>query len=190
MRLEVTGRQVEITPTLRRLVERKLAKIDRKLKDAIVSLQVVLTKEKYRNLVEMTLHARSGHIMKAMANGQAWEASIGEAAEKLEQQAHTLKGKWTERKRRATPGKVISARTVEAEPEKKEKTPAAAADRPEPKIVHSSRYATKPMTVEEAALLVSDRDEAFVVFRNATTDSVNVLYRRRDGNLGLIEPEA
>lgn len=187
MRLELTGRQVEITPTLRRLVERKLAKIDRKLKDAAVSVQVVLTKEKYRNLVEMTLHARGDHILRALANGHAWEASIGEAVEKLEQQARTLKGKWTERKRRATPGKVISARAVEVAPGEES---AAAAAPPEPRIVQSSRYAIKPMTVEEAALLVSDRDEAFVVFRNATTDSVNVLYRRRDGNLGLIEPEA
>lgn len=186
MRLELTGRQVEITPALRRLVDRKLTKLDRKLKDAIVSGQVVLTKDKYRHVADVTLHVRGDHILHGVGEGTAWEASVGQAAEKLDQQAITLKGKWTERKRRAMPGKVISAEAL-ARPEPAEESAEA---KKAPRIVPTPRYPVKPMTVEEAALVIMDRKEAFVVFRNAATDSINVLYRRKDGQLGLIEPEA
>jgi putative sigma-54 modulation protein len=184
MRLELTGRQVEITPALRKLVDRKLTKLDRKLKDAGVSAQVVLTKDKYRNVTEMTLHARGDHMLHGVGEGRAWEESVGEAVEKLVQQATTLKGKWTERKRRATPAKVIASRA--AEPGAGAAPPAESAAR----IVPTPRYPVKPMMVEEAALVLADRKEAFIVFRNAASDSINVLYRRKDGNLGLIEPEA
>jgi putative sigma-54 modulation protein len=55
--------------------------------------------------------------------------------------------------------------------------------------VRASRYAVKPMSIEDAALRVESADETFVVFRNADTDAVSILYRRKDGNLGLIEPD-
>jgi putative sigma-54 modulation protein len=58
------------------------------------------------------------------------------------------------------------------------------------RIIRARRYAVKPMSVDEAALEVGGGDAAFLVFRNATTDTINVLFRRPDGNLGLIEPEA
>ena len=59
----------------------------------------------------------------------------------------------------------------------------------EVRIIRTRRYAVKPMSVDEAALEVSAVQGAFIVFRNASTDTVNVLFRRPDGNLGLIEPE-
>jgi putative sigma-54 modulation protein len=58
------------------------------------------------------------------------------------------------------------------------------------RIIRARRYEVKPMSVDEAALEVVDGDDAFLVFRNAATDTINVLFRRPDGNLGLIEPEA
>jgi putative sigma-54 modulation protein len=58
------------------------------------------------------------------------------------------------------------------------------------RIIRARRYAVKPMSVDEAALEVGGGDAAFLVFRNAATDTINVLFRRPDGNLGLIEPEA
>ena len=59
----------------------------------------------------------------------------------------------------------------------------------EPRIVETSSIPIKPMTIEEAVLQLEDSSDAFFVFRNATTDRVNVLYRRADRNLGLITPE-
>src|SRR5215472_15034395 len=101
MRLELTGRHVEITPTLRRLVDTKLAKLERMLNDSAVSAQAVLTREKYRHRAEITLHARGEKFLHGVGNANAWEASLSQAIEKITQQAQKVKGKWQERKRRA-----------------------------------------------------------------------------------------
>ncbi len=178
MRLELTGRHVEITPDLRKQVEKKLAKLDRLLKGGIVSVQVVLSLEKYRHKSEVTVHTRGEHFLHGLADTNSWETSISDAIEKITQQLHKVKGKWQERKRRATSARVLAV----AEP--------AAAPAPKPRRVRRvPRYPVKPMTVEEAALSVDAGDDTFLVFRNATTDSINVVYRRKDGQLGLIEPE-
>ncbi len=179
MRLELTGRNVEITPALRKQVEKKLAKLDRLLQDGIVSTQVVLTLEKYRHLADFTVHTRGDHILSSLGASTAWETSISDAVEKITQQLQKVKGKWQQRKRRATSPRVLPV-------------PAEAPPAPEPKtrrVRRVPRYPVKPMTVEEAALTVDSGDDAFLVFRNATTDSINVVYRRKDGHLGLIEPE-
>jgi ribosome hibernation promoting factor len=57
-------------------------------------------------------------------------------------------------------------------------------------VIRATRYAVKPMSVEDAALRVESGPDTFLVFRNAETDSVTILYRRKDGNLGLIEPDS
>src|SRR5947209_11306822 len=102
MRLELTGRHVDITPTLRRLVDTKLAKLERMLNDSAVSAQAVLTREKYRHRVEITLHARGEKFLHGLGNSAAWETSVSQAVEKITQQAQKVKGKWQERKRRGT----------------------------------------------------------------------------------------
>jgi len=181
MRLVLTGRHVEINPTLRRLADQKLGKLERVLNNRIVSAQVVLTLEKYRHVVDITVHARGDHMLHGVGKSGAWEVSFGEAIEKIAQQAQKLKGKWQERKRRAIPAKAVLPPPLE-EPPVAEPAP--------PRIVRVSRYIVRPMTVEEAAMAVGDGKDAFLVFRNAKTESVNVLYRRKDGQLGWIEPEA
>jgi putative sigma-54 modulation protein len=181
MRLVLTGRHVEISPALRRLADKKLGKLDRVLNNAVVSAQVVLTLEKYLHVVDVTLHARGDHMLHGLGRANAWEASFSQAVEKITQQAQTLKGKWQERKRRATPARAVAPPVIE-EP--------AVEEPPPPRILRATRYAVKPMTVEEAAMAVPDGKDAFLVFRNAKTDGVAVLYRRKDGHLGLIEPEA
>ncbi len=181
MRLVLTGRHVEITPLLRKLVDQGLSKLDRVLNDGIVSAQVVLTLERYRHIVEITLHARGDRRLHGLGDTREWETSLAEAVEKLMGQAHKVKGKWEKRKRRAQ-----SARTMPAS------APASGAgEEPRPRrVVRTPRYAVKPMTVEEAALSVDESQESFLVFRNASTDTVSVVYRRKDGHLGLIEPES
>jgi len=180
MRLELTGRHVTITPVMRKSVERRLAALSRLLNDSIVSIQVVVSREKSRTHVDLTLHARGDHFLHGAATGRDLPAALGAAAEKLEHQAQKLKSKWSDHKR----GRVAAAKIG---------TPAAAAageDGNALRIVRARRYAVKPMSVDEAALEVAEERNAFLVFRNATTDTINVLFRRPDGNLGLIEPEA
>ena len=183
MRLVLTGRHVEITPALRKLVDRKMAKLDRMFGDALVSAQIVLTREKYRRVVEMIVHTRGDHMLHGSADNAAWEPSLTVALEKIVRQGKKIKGKWQERKRRATPAKTVAARGVAmAAPEARERTG--------PRIVRTPRCAVKPMTIEEAAEEVGAARDGFLVFRNAATDSINVLYRRKNGDFGLIEPEA
>ncbi len=180
MRLLLTGRHVEITPALRRFVERKLAKVERLLHDGIVSGQVVLSVEKYRQNVEIVIHARGDHMLRAIGISTGWQTAITDAVEKIAQQAQRVKGKWEVRKRQARTSKRVPAAPGPrpASPEERRR-----------RIVRASRYEVKPLTVEEAALTVGENLDAFVVFRNSLTDAINVLYRRKSGDLGLIEPE-
>ena len=182
MRLELTGRHVDVTPELRKLVEKRLAKLDRLLKGGIVSVQAVLTLEKYRHESEFTVHTRGDHFLHGLGGSTAWETSISAAIEKIEQQLVKMKGKWQERKRRATSQRVLVAEAAFAAP-----VPPEAPKKP--RVRRVPRYPVKPMTVDEAALAVVSGKDAFLVFRNATTDAINVLYRRKDGHLGLIDPE-
>jgi putative sigma-54 modulation protein len=178
MRLELTGRHVEITPTIRNLVDRKLARLTRMLNDSVVSAQVVLTREKYRHVTEMSVHMRGDHVLAGKTAGTTWTASVGQAVEKIEQQAQKVKGKWAERKRRAAPPRALPAPPG-----------TAAADEVLPRVVRASRYHVKPLSVDAAARVVEGGPDGFLVFRNSDTGAINVLYRRKDGDFGLIEPE-
>jgi putative sigma-54 modulation protein len=173
MRLDITGRHMEITAPVRQLITKRFARLERLLNDAAVSATVTLSKEKYRLRTEIAVHTRGDHVLRGNGEGNAWPLSIRQATEKVEQQAQTLKGKWDGRKRKAAPRVVRPV--VEAPPG--------------PRIIRATRYAVKPMSVEDAALRVDGAGETFVVFRNADTDAVSVLYRRKDGNFGLIESD-
>jgi putative sigma-54 modulation protein len=175
MRLDITGRHVEVTPALRQLISTRLARLERVLNDAAVSAVVIVTKEKYRYLTEMVVHTRGDHVLRGQGEGSGWPLSLRQAAEKIEQQAHKLKGKWDERKRGSAGSRVVTAPAAE---------PAAGR-----RIIRATRYAVKPMSLEDAALRVDGGQDTFVVFRNSENDAVSILYRRKDGNLGLIEPQ-
>jgi putative sigma-54 modulation protein len=201
MRLELTGRHVTITPASKKAVERRLAPIARMLNDSIVSVQVVVTKEKFRHHVDITLHARGDHFFHGEAAGRDLGTALASAVDKIERQAQRLKSKWSERKRQGiSPAKAASAAP---RPEQAAAKIARAVGAPEmasdaspmpsplaPRIIRARRYMVKPMAVEEAALRVGPREHNFIVFWNAETDAFSVLFRRPDGNLGLIEPEA
>jgi putative sigma-54 modulation protein len=198
MRLELTGRHVTITPGIRRLIEQRLAPMLRLLNDSAVSAQVVLTKEKARMHAELTLHARGEHFLHGEASGRDVASAVTAAADKVDRQVRSLKSRWSKGKRQGVSAAKAAAATPR--PERGARAfsgrgmPAAggrtAAEPRALRIVKARRYEVKPMSVDEAALEVTDGDDTFLVFRNAATDSINVLFRRADGNLGLIEPEA
>jgi putative sigma-54 modulation protein len=110
MPLSLTGRQIDITPALRQLVQRRLARLERKLGDAIVSTQVVLGREKYRYIADLTVHARGDHILHGIGSTVSWSTSLTAAVEKVMRQADRVKGKWQVRKR----GAVAARRPVRA----------------------------------------------------------------------------
>jgi len=176
MRVDITGRHVDVTPPLQRLIDNALKKLERILNDRAVSATVTLTKEKYRHIAEIILHARGDHTLTGVGQGNTWPLALRQAQAKVEQQAQKLKSKWTEGRHRRAADK----RTAEPAP-RPDTVPA-------PRVVRG-RYPIKPMSVEDAALRLESGAEAFVVFRDAESDSVNILYRRKDGNLALIEPD-
>ena len=176
MRLTLTGRHVEITPAIGRLVERKMARLVRVLNTRAVSGQVELWPEKFRHVVEVHVHARGGHMLKGRAVATSWDEALSQAVDRLVQQGQKLKGKWQERTREARPVK-------RAIPEPREALRAR-------RIVRARRYPVRIMTVEEAALALAPAPDAFLVFRNTDTGAVSVVFRRKDGDIGLIEPKA
>jgi putative sigma-54 modulation protein len=181
MRLVLKGRNVEVTPAIRRLVDGKLAKLDRVDQGVLVSAQVELARERHRCLVDVRIHARGDHMLHGSGVTGAWETSLSDALEKINLQVQKMKGKWQERKRRATPARALPVPEAVAAP----------AERPkEQRVRRASRYPVKPMTIDEAAMAMEEGGDSFLVFRNAATDSINVVYRRRNGDVGLIEPES
>ena|SRR5688572_17191068 len=198
MRLELTGRHVAITPAVRKLVEQRVAHVLRLLNDSAVSAQVVLRQEKTRVHAEVTLHARGEHFFHGAATGRDVATALSAAVEKIGRQAEKLKSKWTDGKRRG----ISAAKAGSAAPRPErggrgfsaERQPASRAGREggaaAPRIIRSRRYAVKPMSIEDAAAEIGDGNDGVIVFRNSMTDTVTVMFRRPDGNIGLIEPEA
>jgi putative sigma-54 modulation protein len=176
MKIEFTGRQTDVPKRVRALAERKLAKLARVLR-GITYVHVVLSSDKHRQIAEVTVHSRNLDLT-AEESSDDLGVSVAAVFDKLTRQAQRQVGKRRESKRRG-PG--LGARAGDG---------AAAPERSPTRIIRSRRFPVKPMTVDEAALEVGARDEGFLVFRDASTEKVSVLYRRKDGNLGLIEPEA
>jgi putative sigma-54 modulation protein len=190
MRLELTGRHVDITPALRRLVETKIGKLERVLNDSAVSAQAVLTREKHRHRTDITLHARGEKFLHGVGDSASWEASLSAAIAKISQQAQKVKGKWQGRKRQG------GAKDVPPLPGLRQ----AVAVRPVvrggssrarmPRIMQTSRQTIKPMTVSDAAKEMDIAREGVVVFRDPASAAIHVLYRRPNGELALLETEA
>jgi putative sigma-54 modulation protein len=182
MRLELTGRHVDITPALRRLVEIKLARLERLLPASALSAQVVLTRERHDRRADLTLHTRGEKFLHGAGRSSRWDAAMGEAVDKIKQQAKKVKGKWQERKRhlKEPPGPGAGERPP---------APPPVAVRM-PRILRSTRTALKPMSVADAAREAEASRDGIIVFRNEETAAVAVVVRRPTGELTLIETEA
>lgn len=179
MRLELTGRKLDITPNLRRLVERKLAKLERLLAHRALSAQVVLSPGKRFLRADITLHARGEKFLHAVGEASEWDAALSQAAEKIEQQAQKVKGKWQDRKRRGTAAPV-EVETVEPEAPR-QRTPARM-----PRVLRTMRQVVRSLSVADAARRLDGAEEGVVVFRDDETDGLSVLYRNSSGELVLV----
>ena len=177
MRVDITARHTELTAPLRQLIIKRIGRLDRVLNDAGMSAVVIVTKEKYRHRTEIAVHARGDRVLRGNGEANAWPLSVRDAVDRIEQQATKLKGKRDERKRKSSESRVVRPPAAER------------SSAPGTRVIRARRYAVKPMSVEDAALRIEDVSETFVVFRNSETEAISILYRRTDGNLGLIEPE-
>jgi putative sigma-54 modulation protein len=193
MRLELTGRQIDITAGVRRIVETKLAKMARMLQDSAVSAQVVVSRDKTGHRADVTLHARGEKFLHGVGRGDSLMFAMTQAVEKLGQQARRVKGKYEARKRRT--GKGVPAEAEAPEPRGARSAAAAPAETGRrtrvrmPRILRAERQRIRPMSVSDAAAQIDGGDGA-VVFRDTETSRIAVLYRAPGGDLTLIETEA
>jgi putative sigma-54 modulation protein len=178
MRIDYTGRNADVPRELRDVAERKLKKLEKVL-HGITDVHVVLSADKRRQQVEVSVRSPRLTLTAAEAGGDAGR-SLATVLEKLTRQAQRHVGRVRERKRRR-PETALWAGVLQAS------SPPADGG---PRVVRSRRFFAKPMTVDDAALEVSSSEDGLLVFRDAATSRLNVLYRRKDGTLGLIEPEA
>lgn len=178
MRFEYTGRHVEVSPAIRRHVEDHFKKLDHIFNgDSTLNTHVIIDVEKNRQIGEIIVNWRD-HTLTAKDTNADMYMALTRAMAKIEKQAVKLKKKIIDRKQGAR-----SVARVAPEPDGAlEATP-----RP-PRIIAARRYAVKPMTAEEASLRLSGETDQFLVFRDADTQRLGVIYKRKDGNYGLIEP--
>jgi putative sigma-54 modulation protein len=182
MQVHITGRQVAITPALRKFAEEKLRKVE-KLLGGPIEAHVVLAVEKRRHHAEIQVKSRTALLSGARETEDLY-ASIGDVVDKLERQALKHKEKLTTRKKRD--GRRTTASTPSPEPPPPPKRRKAYAG---PRIVLSDRYRLKPLSPEDAAMELDSQGGDLLVYRDDQTYRVNVLYRRKDGDFGLVDPE-
>jgi putative sigma-54 modulation protein len=178
MRLQVKGKNLEVPPAIREYAETKLAKLDRHLHE---TAQVELELSMERNpsiannaVAEATVWTK-GPVVRARESSSDMKASIDMLVGKLERQVKRAREK---RRRRFTRLREVTA-----------VAPSSMKANEEPQLVRTKQFALKPMTPEEAVLQLELIGHDFFVFRNAESGEVNVVYRRRAGNFGLIEPQ-
>jgi putative sigma-54 modulation protein len=151
-------------------VEKRLGKLDKYL-DNLGDAQVTLSVEKDSQRIEVTIPI-NGMILRGEESTGDMYASTDMVVDKLEKQIERHKGK-------------IIKRAGKGGAEAKK---ASLAEEDGPRVVRTKRFAIKPMAIDEAVLQMNLLGHSFFVFSNAETDQVNVVYKRKDGNYGLIEP--
>ena len=186
MKLDITGRHIDITPAIRDFTRDKLSKLEKWIDD-VIEAHVVLFVEKHRHTAELVVKSRH-HTFTGTDETRDMYASIGNVVDKIETQARRQKEKLSGRRKHMKSAARGSAAAAAAAPEDAEGDGAPSMNA-RPRIIRSNDLHMKPMSVEDAALQFIDSDREFIVYRDARSQRISVMYRRKDGNLGLIEPE-
>ncbi|HHU48635.1 MAG: ribosome hibernation-promoting factor, HPF/YfiA family [Caldicoprobacterales bacterium] len=178
MNIIISGKNMDITDALRRQINKKVGKLERYFVPG-TEAQVTLSVEKNRHIVEVTIPF-NGILIRAEESTDNMYASIDKVLDKLERQIHKYR---TKLERSFRTGAFVDDKMVFSKGEYRDQGDE------ELKIVRTKRFAVKPMSIEEALMQMDLLGHSFFVFSNADTDEVNVVYKRRDGRYGLIEPE-
>jgi putative sigma-54 modulation protein len=162
MNLKITAKNIEVTNALKGYVEKKMSKLE-KIKD-INEIWVTLSVEKYRQIADVKLNA-DGEIIKAKETSKDMYSSVDLVYELLERQLRRLKERYEDRR------KITATKTETVT---------------EPQIIVED-FSLKPMLAEEAVMQLQDTEQQFIVFENVENEKVSVLFRKTNGNYGLIE---
>ena len=176
MKVHITSRHEKLTDGLKDHIEDKIVKVERYL-GKIKEAHVVLNFESRMHVCEVVLTAK--HLkLSARSSSRDMYKSIDSALDRLEKQAQKNKEKRVDRHRDSDLS-TISHSLIRTPFEKEDGA----------SVVRTKKFAVKPMTVDEAALQLAASKDEFLVFSNADTDQTNVVYKRKDDHIGLIEPE-
>lgn len=170
--IRIHGKNIDVTPALREYVEKKFGRFD-KYFDETLQVQVGMEVERDHHIVEVTVPV-AGYILRGEEASPDMYASVDLVWDKLERQIHKYKTRLNRKPRQQS----AAARRQEAGP---------SAEVPRD-VIRVKRFPIKPMSLDEALLQIDLLGHDFYVFRNADSDDLNVIYRRRDGGFGLIEP--
>lgn len=176
MKMNFTGKNMEVTDALRDVTEKKLGKLE-KFFQTDISGNVTFSTEKNRKIIEVTINL-PGTILRAEESSDDMYASIDKTVDVLERQIRKHKTKLQKRYQNNETIRFdnVPPLTQEEEDDK-------------PRLVRRKRFGLKPMSADEAILQMELLRHNFFVFMDADTEDVSVVYKRKDGNYGLIEPE-
>ncbi len=174
MRITITGRNIDLTDGLKAAVEDKLGKLE-KYFTSDTDVFVTLSVEKERQKIEVTIPVK-GHIIRSEQVSSDMYVSIDLVEEVIERQLKKYRTKLIAKKQSAAD--YFQQEFIDTE-----------TDEEEVRIVRTKRFGMKPMYPEDACVQMELSGHDFFVFRNAETDEVNVVYRRKGNTYGLIEPE-
>ena len=181
MELQIAGTNLELTPAVHRYVERKLGKLNRHL-PSIIESKVEISEEKTRSpqqhyLVRVTVTGGvGGAVFHGEERGEDLFKAVDKVAAIMTRQLENHKGKLYEKGRGSSLARgELNEATEPVEPARK--------------VVKTKRFNVKPMSVDEAITQMELLGHSFFLFFDADAEEVRLLYRRNDGNYGLIEPE-
>lgn len=176
MKFEYTGRHIEVTPALRSHVEQHFDRINHLFNGKATKAHVIIEVEKGRHRSEIIVNWRND-VLTAQSSLSDMYQSLSQSIDKIEKQALRIKNKVIDKSHRAAKVSAITPQGAEVKP-----APNG------PRIINARRYAVKPMGAEEAAMRLDEEENQFLVFRNDTNEKLSVIYKRKDGNYGLIQP--
>lgn len=179
MEVVVRGKNVEVTPALRDHVTRKLSKLKKFFDHQPVIATAVLSVEKERQIIEVTVPVEGGLLLRGEEATPDMYSSVDLVVDKLERQFTKFKTRVQRHHEHGNHGEHDADAMAEMAPDR----PATPDE-----LVRKKTFPRKPMTLDEALLQMDLLGHDFFAFNNAETDTINVLYRRRDGKYGLLEP--
>jgi len=191
MKFSVTFRKMDATDAIKQYAEEKVKKIKRYFPDPIHA-HVVLGLERYQHRADVNITLHNGLVLKGTETSDDMYSSIDMAMGKIEKQVRRYKDKIRSHKPQTGPMLAFRRDVIEEEegaPEEAVAAPAVVEEGLEalPKVIRSDSFTARPMTVEEAVMQLNLMNNAFLVFTNSTNQAINVIYRRNDGNYGLID---
>ena len=186
MKLDLTGRNIEITPAIRDFTTDKLARLSKWI-DEIIETHVILTVEKHRHNAEIVIKGRHHTFTGTDETGDMY-ASIGNVVDKIEKQARRQHDKTSGRRKQSRATIAVAMDDGGAIGKTPSGNHGSARATAGPRIIRTNEMIMKPMSPEDAAMEFSGSQREFLVYRDSRSQQISIMYRRKDGNLGLIEP--